>query len=82
MEAPRTGLPEVGGQHMVCIWAPPMVMANPAGASLPRGLAVEPGSRLAWLLGHLSGAGPGPADSSQPPSLLPVTVKETEALGG
>lgn len=26
---------EVGGHHVVSIWAPSMVMANPAGASLP-----------------------------------------------
>ena len=58
-----------------------MVMANPASACLLWGLAMEPGSRLGQLLGHLSGPGPGPADSSQPPSLLLITVKETEAPG-
>lgn len=80
--SPSPGLSKVGGPHVVGVWASSLVMANPAGASLPWGLAMEPGSRLAELLGHLSGPGPGPADSLQPPSLLPITVKETEDLGG
>lgn len=82
MEAPSTGLSEVGGHHVLSIWAPSLVMENAAGVSLPWGLTTEPGSRLAQLLEHLSGSGPRPADSSRPLSLFPGTIKETEALGG
>lgn len=45
----RSGRSEVGGHHVLRIWAPSLVMANAAGASLPWGLATEPGSRLAPL---------------------------------
>lgn len=60
----------------------PWLWQTQMGASLPWvsrcsskwGLTMEAGS--AQLLGHLSGPGPGPGDSSRPPSLPPVTVKK------
>lgn len=45
MEAPSSGLSEVGGHHVVGIWAPSMVMANPANASLP---GAAPRGALPW----------------------------------